>query len=60
MEQSGAFNVKLLKDQQVLKVFKAQRDRQVLLVHKVCKVLLVQQVQQEPCQLFLVQQGLKV
>jgi hypothetical protein len=60
MEQSGVFNVKLLKDQRVLKAFKDQRVLRVLLVHKVYKALLVQQDQQEPCQLFPAQQVLKV
>jgi hypothetical protein len=53
MEQSGVFNVKLLKDQQVLKVFKDQRVLRVLLVHKVYKVLSDQQDQQVRYQLRL-------
>jgi hypothetical protein len=60
MEQSGVFNVKLLKVQQDHKVFKARRDRKVLLVHKVYKVLSDQQDQQARYQLRLVQLVRKV
>jgi hypothetical protein len=60
MEPSGVFNVKLLKDQRVHKVFKDRQAQQAQQVRKDYKVLMDQQARQVRYQLSLDQQDLKV